>query len=302
MKGDKRAILILLLFLSSLIVSLPNVSIVKAQSTIYIRADGSIEGTDKIQQNGDVYTFLGNVSIDGSRIEGIIVERDDIVIDGAGYTLRGKTNGLALNDRNNVTIKNFVISIDNLGWTGIYLQNCSNCFIINNTITSDSPADGIALFNGKSNIITGNRIMDNDDGIYLISSNTSIFDNNITGNIRGIIFQESFRTYHIYHNNFINNTYDIMTSFSEAIVFDNGVEGNYWSNYNGIDNDGDGIGDTPYIITEDNQDNYPLMNPMFPTNGVSESSQTTWILIIIGIITVVGIAILLYFKKFKKIK
>jgi nitrous oxidase accessory protein NosD len=37
---------------------------------------------------------------------------------------------------------------------------------------------------------------------------------------------------------------------------------NYWSDYNATDNDGDSIGDTPYIINEDNQDNSPLMEPV----------------------------------------
>ncbi|MGD8544675.1 MAG: hypothetical protein PVH12_00745 [Candidatus Bathyarchaeota archaeon] len=40
-----------------------------------------------------------------------------------------------------------------------------------------------------------------------------------------------------------------------------GREGNYWSDYNGSDIDGDGIGDSPYIINENNTDNYPLMEP-----------------------------------------
>jgi hypothetical protein len=38
--------------------------------------------------------------------------------------------------------------------------------------------------------------------------------------------------------------------------------GNYWSDYTGLDLDEDGIGDTPYIFVG-NQDNYPLMRPLW---------------------------------------
>ena len=35
--------------------------------------------------------------------------------------------------------------------------------------------------------------------------------------------------------------------------------GNYWDDYNGSDTNGDGIGETPYIIDGNNSDNYPLI-------------------------------------------
>jgi len=38
-------------------------------------------------------------------------------------------------------------------------------------------------------------------------------------------------------------------------------KGNYWSDYDGLDVDDDGIGDTPYAIESNAQDDYPLMNP-----------------------------------------
>lgn len=43
--------------------------------------------------------------------------------------------------------------------------------------------------------------------------------------------------------------------------FDNGTRGNYWSDYNGTDSNGDGIGDTPYLIDANRTDFYPLIAP-----------------------------------------
>jgi hypothetical protein len=82
MLGDKRAVFILVMVLCFAVVSIPQIEVVKAESTVYIRADGSVEGTDKILQDGNVYAFTENIN--GS----VVVERDNIVIDGAGFILQ----------------------------------------------------------------------------------------------------------------------------------------------------------------------------------------------------------------------
>ncbi|MCK4333140.1 MAG: hypothetical protein KAV40_06125, partial [Thermoplasmatales archaeon] len=80
-RGTRLTTLVLLLILCSVLVFLPNIGVVEASGTVYIRADGSVEGTDKIQRDGNVYTFTDDI------YESLVVERDDVVVDGAGYSI-----------------------------------------------------------------------------------------------------------------------------------------------------------------------------------------------------------------------
>ena len=310
----------LLLILSFMLVSLPAIGIVKAESTIYIRADGNVEGTDKIQQNGDVYTFLGNISIDGSGVDGIIVERDNIVIDGADCSLQlagemGISRGIKLTDRTNITIKNLRILDFNFGIQlqrssgntvfrnyiypiGIKVNGSHNNTIIENHLVGSGDGIGIVMdifpnegnssgnhflgnnitnqgvginsLIGSANIISGNNITNCQIyGIFLESYPSRIVGNNFENNTIGIFFSHGASNNTIYENNFVNNQKDMDDAHSVLPIYeisvndwDNGSIGNYWSDYNGTDNDGDGIGDTPHFIYENNQDNYPLMNPV----------------------------------------
>jgi len=222
-------------------------TVVKTESTIYIRADGSVEETDKIHREGNVYTFTDNIIE-----QKIVVERDNILIDGADFTLQGNGAevGIDITYRNNVTIKNIQI----IG-AGIHLVGANNNTIFRNLIASNH--QGIS-FLGESNYnkIIGNTLMDNERGIY---------------------FHQSYNN-SIYGNSFVNNTKQVYDSIWEqpwyphalsVNFWDNGTTGNYWSNYNGTGNNGDGIGDTPYVIDQNNQDNYPPMEefiiPEFPS-------------------------------------
>ena len=87
----------------------------------------------------------------------------------------------------------------------------------------------------------------------------------------GIILQNCTEN-RIYHNNFVDNQLQTRLYNSPDNIWDGGYPsgGNYWSDYTGADlysgsyQDGpgsDGIGDTPYIIDENNVDNYPLIYP-----------------------------------------
>jgi len=67
------------------------------QPAFVIRRDGSVDpSTAPIQRAGDVYTFTDDIV--GYTIA---VERDNVVIDGGGYTLQGNAsgNGIKLTNR-----------------------------------------------------------------------------------------------------------------------------------------------------------------------------------------------------------
>jgi hypothetical protein len=66
----------------------------------------------------------------------------------------------------------------------------------------------------------------------------------------------------VYHNNMVNNTNQVYVApygYPPINSWDNGIEGNYWSNYLGVDSNADGIGDAPCVIEANNTDRYPLM-------------------------------------------
>jgi nitrous oxidase accessory protein NosD len=158
---------------------------------------------------------------------------------------------------------------------------------------------GINLSTSSKNTIIGNQLVDNKVGI---SATTIYSQGGAHDNI-------------IYYNTFINNTENV---YNEVVlagpvaisIWDNGTVGNYWSNYNGTDGNGDGIGDTPYVIDASNQDHYPLMNPIDITKITQPSPSTSptpdpivpeFTLLSFPIFMVTTLVVgLIYFKKRKR--
>ena len=236
-----------------------------AQETgiIYIRADGSIDPpTAPISTLDNVtYTLTGDIFNDT-----IVIERDNIVVDGAFHIAEGTGSGygITLSGRTNVTITKMTITA--FGQV-IWLDSSSNSTISGNNITNNG--GGIRLGNSAGSTVSGNNITNNVRGITLDTcSNNSITENIIADNNYGIgLGFSSSNT--VYLNNFINNTVQVKDdTLGYANFWDNGSEGNYWSDYNGTDANHDGIGDTAYIIDANNTDRYPLMAqyaiPEFP--------------------------------------
>jgi len=157
----------------------------------------------------------------------------------------------------------------NNGLNGFQMDWASNATITKNRIQNNTE-NGIRVYESRNNTISKNNIDDNKaNGIYLqtYSFLNLIFLNNITSNSEiGISNNQYSSDNLIHHNNFIDNGNQATTYTGETNRWgwDNGFPsgGNYWSDYKGTDSNEDGLGDTPYIINENNQDNYPLMNPV----------------------------------------
>jgi parallel beta-helix repeat protein len=121
---------------------------------------------------------------------------------------------------------------------------------------------GITISRSNGNRVFGNMISEaNSIGIHLESSNNNTFyGNTIAESYYGLgIGLANDNIFH--HNNFIDNTDQILTVFTPIPFnsWNNSIEGNYWSDYNGQDLDHDGKGDSPYILDSNNKDHHPLM-------------------------------------------
>lgn len=213
------------------------------------------------------------------------------IIDNDIYQTGGKSGITLSSSSNNYIGRNNIYSN---GHYGIYFKYSSNNTIIKNNLSSNldeniyisfsnnnlimkndvynSPI-GIDIASSSYNNIINNKVYSNYQiGIFVTTSSyNNITNNNLSNNDLGTWIRTNSNFNRIYHNNFFNNT--IQAIDEEANNFWNQSYpsgGNYWSDYNGTDLNStpnqdvpppDGIGDTPYVIDANSQDNYPLMYP-----------------------------------------
>jgi parallel beta-helix repeat protein len=165
---------------------------------------------------------------------------------------------ISIEHSNNNVIKDNIL---NPSWYfGISLFNSHNNNIRENTIIDGY---GVEFLYSDKNKFFENTIMNSRGMEILHSSNNSIISNNIMKCSRkGIKIKYNSTDNLIYHNNFVSNS---QNAYDEEVNIWNDSYpsgGNFWDDYNGTDEDGDGIGDTPYMIPGgENQDYYPLMKP-----------------------------------------
>ena len=195
----------LLLSLSLLMLARPATSQV-SRRTVFIQPDGNVYPANMpIQRNGDTYTFTGDI------YDPILIQKSNIVLDGAGYSLIGPLTETERNAEqiigigpNNQTMVPYIIGVD--------LEETAESITIKN-LNIKNFSIGTYIRTTK-NTLSGNAVSDNIVGVLLSGSSNNINKNYIANNQQGLFFgfeQEGSignipSDIIISHNSFENNT------------------------------------------------------------------------------------------------
>ena len=211
-----------------------SISVFTPLDAVCIESDGSLNSTNvPITRAGDTYTFSGDVVN-----QTIVVQLDNIVIDGAAHKLQGfkvgesyANAGMVLEGRSNVTIKNLVLSQFS---TPIWVHNSSWITITDNTFADNSMGDRassvtyskIVSNNFNETLIESISLSRSSEGEASSTANNVISGNNITDGAFGInVYSCSWNI--ITWNNLVN-VYSPITAGENTTVANNNM-------INGID-------------------------------------------------------------------
>jgi len=137
------------------------------------------------------------------------------------------------------------------GLFGIYLENSNRNKLLNNEI--EGTRSGIKLYSSTENIIFRNKLKGNINGTTVIDSiNNMFYLNDFVNN--------TVNTYSKNSTNIWNSTTVIAYTYNNSMFI--GYLGNYWDDFSGVDSDGNGVIDEPYLIDENNADFHPLKQPL----------------------------------------
>ncbi|MEM0466055.1 MAG: NosD domain-containing protein [Candidatus Thermoplasmatota archaeon] len=173
--------------------------------------------------------------------------------------ITGNGNGIYCSHTSFTGIYDNLITNNDLG---IFLTYSWHNVISHNILEGNREYGLNVMVSSNRNSISNNMILGNRNaGISLYNVSMNVLQQNIVA-WNGIGVLQSYSSSNLfYHNNFINNTRQVGGHNTSYNIWDLGypIGGNYWSDYTGVDANGDGIGDTPYYICEGNIDHYPLM-------------------------------------------
>lgn len=238
-------------------------------------------------QDSSQCDVVGGVEYDNSWVAISISYSEDIDI--ANVDIRNSTRGIDINWSYNCYISNCIVRSHE---AGIFLRLSMNCTIFHNTVFQNG--DGLYLEDSDGADISDNNLYWNDRGVLLNSTSDSwITHNNIHNNTGvGISLDSTSNHNDIFYNTF---AYNMPNALCEGSLnhWDNQVDiGNWWSDYSG---------EGPYIIDENDQDNFPMNEPL--TSNGTTTTNGFWITdplfagIVIAVVGIIGVAILVAYRR-----
>ena len=253
-------------FVSIFTVFLPFEICVASANIIYVDDSGGADYTN-IQDAVNAANDSDTIYVYGGTYNEKVIINKSLILTGGGSeitTINGEGDHTLKVTSDNVTISGFKIkNTDSSSYACIQLYYVINCQIKN--IIAQYGGNALYLVGSNINTIENNAIESGNIGIFLSNSDGNIITNNYiqNNNAYGISLSSNSASNTIYKNDFSNNLLGNARDLSSNLWSHNS-KGNYWDDYNYYDSDDNGIGDNPYIIDYDSQDDYPLGDFLSP--------------------------------------
>jgi len=251
-----------------------------------------------------IYGSTYGIKIDSSSVDNDVFSNTvsetsyGIVMNNSGTNIVGSNNvsGKVTGIYSTYSSGNNVIG--NIVWESAFaieFYGGTSSNVLGNTVSASGYGIYLAFASGIT--VDGNLASNNDWGVYLHGADSNTIKNNTAAYNKyyGLTMVSDSNGNFIYFNNLIHNVKQL---FQDASSGGNtwykpvGVNnyGNYWTDYNGLDTDKDGVGETQ--IPHAGVDNYPLMNPTMTVHDVAiinvKTSATTVIAGQVVIVTVIA--------------
>lgn len=206
----------LTLLLASTLTLALGIQRVRASGNIYITTYGVFPPTAPISTVDNItYTLTGDIS------DPIVVQGDNIILDGNGFTVDGANNsgkhGIDVIDCDNVTVKNLKVTRWDYGiWVDSSSFPSSNNTILNNSVTECNWM-AITMKWSTQCTISGNNLTDNQFGIWVQNCFSNMVScNTVAGSTGYALYIDHYAHDNVFNGNVLNgnDVVDILAPYS----------------------------------------------------------------------------------------